>query len=219
MGRVKYPLTPDGQSLAEELVRAWDSGELSQMFVIQETLAGKGIIEYVVSAVESNEYRQLDYPAPHRNLISELAHYGMLSMETTGEREWEYLLLQELRNAVASDFEVSDYFLTFNAVGTIVSGDLVVHPGGNFQSGASTAGDVNLTNDQVIEKVESILGTEFLENQPALAEAISSLQQVDRSNSQSRMGRVISELGRCLEHTANFAGVIAAIQFISGVLR
>ncbi len=80
--------------------------------------------------------------------------------------------MQALRNAVENDFEVSDYFLAMNAVGTIVQGNLTLHPGAVMQSAASNTGSITQTNEQIADALTAALGEQFLQSQERVRQAV-----------------------------------------------
>jgi hypothetical protein len=130
-------------------------------------------------------------------------------------RRWRGILLQELWNAIESDFEVSDYFLTMNAVGTIVQGNLTIQPGAVFQSAASIQGDIQIT--ALADEIAQQLGQEFLADQRNrdVAESIDNLRNATDATRAEKLGKVIQELGRSLGHTANFAVIAQALLLIA----
>jgi hypothetical protein len=132
---------------------------------------------------------------------------------------YHILLMEELRNAVANDFEVSDYFLTFNAVGNIIymKGGIL----SNIQGAASYFGNISqrISNPELADQLIAILGQQTLQTDHNLAEAIRELSVSIESERQSKVGKVISELGRCLQHGANVTMVVQAIGFLAQVVR
>ncbi len=188
---------------------------------ISPSVVGEGKFD-IVTLSRERVLEKWGYPLA--GVLFELSRYGLIDIncQYTSEGRMariEILLLQELRNAVESDFEVSDYFLTMNAVGTIVQGNLTIHPGGYLQSVASNTGNVTLNIQQFADNLVEVLGRPFLEDHAALRESIEELRYSDESNKKSRIGKVIGELGHCLEHGANAATVITAIAQLSTYLN
>jgi hypothetical protein len=199
---MKYPLTPEAKGLAKELVDAWTTKQLAQLFYLYDmTSMGNNTVDVRITLGRLDHKLDLH---PDLAIIRELAIYGLIDVAKVRDDRTERIevtLLQELRNAVATDFDVSEFFLTLNAVGTIVHGDLTVQTGANYQSGASNLGDVQVTQ----------LGTSFLESQADLKNAIDALRIANEADKQSKLGRVVSELGNSLQHTANATVVVGAI--------
>jgi hypothetical protein len=123
----------------------------------------------------------------------------------------EILLLQELRNAIMSDFEVSEYFLTLNAVGTIVQGDLTIHPWASWHSAAVNIGNIEQNVEQLADELIQQLGQDILQANAELVLAIEELRNTKPSNRRENLGKVIQELGRSLGHTANAVAVGTAL--------
>lgn len=196
--RVKYPLTPETKAIAEELVNAWNTGKLEQILDVavsnHSVLVGGGVnFQFPLSA------------------LKELEEYRLIRVERT----W-VTLLQELRDAVANDFEVSDFFLTTSAVGTIIYGNLTLDKGALFQSAAAGIGDVNVTAQHLPDELVRLLGEDA--RRPEIAAAITELKTADESTRLGKMGKVIEELGRGLSHMKNAAGAIEAIILIARIL-
>lgn len=217
---VKYPLTAKAKEGARLLLKSWDEKKKDQYVAIASGDVQNENFD-IVSLSRERVLEEWGYPLA--GVLFELSKYGLIDVncQYTAEGKMariEILLLQELRNAVESDFEVSDYFLTMNAVGTIVQGNLTIHPGGFLQSAASNTGNVTLNVQQIADDLVGILGQPFLERQVALKESIEELRYADESNKKSRIGKVIGELGHCLEHGANAATLITAIAQLSTYL-
>ena len=164
---------------------------------------------------------QMIFEPPAIAVLKELATFDLLKLEETRSNTWNILFLQELRNAVENDFAVSDYYLTFNAVGTIITGDATITA--PFQSGASVYGNVDQKQDatpkELAEMMMTQLGTAFLESHKEVAEAIRQLQAAPQKNFGQRLGSVVLELGRSLQHGANTAAVLAAIAAVAPYFR
>ncbi|MBN1287252.1 MAG: hypothetical protein JXB47_17770 [Anaerolineae bacterium] len=213
--KIKYPLTESAKEGARQLVENWDSGKILQCTSIKlSTTSKRDIAQDLVrmSWDTLSEWGYLEAP-----ILFELAKYGLVDIETQYVNDGKVtvtrvLLLQELRNAVENDFEVSDYFLTMNAVGTVVGGDLIVHSGATYQSLGSGTAYQNV--EQVADDLERTLGVDFLQNQIELKSAIQELRNTVNQPKETRlakMGKVVQQLGACLEHSANAVAVIAAL--------
>ncbi len=224
--RVKYPLTNATKNAAQYLFRCWDSNKIEQGFTLMET--GESGEKRRNERRLSNGYGVLndDFESPSLENLKELALFRLLDLDVTyaGNPQrptpnWHILLLQELRNAVENDFQVSDYFLTFNAVGTIILGNPTISA--PFQSGASIYGNVSqeISSSELAQQLTEILGNELIQSNAELSAAIYELTNSIESERQSKLGKVVSELGRGLQHGANAYVVAQAIGFIGQVLR
>jgi hypothetical protein len=222
--RIKYPLTEAAKEAARQLVEFWDSKRINQLFQLLNSTAGNaGTIE-ITPGIGAENIAEVE--CPEINTFLELAQFRLISV-VYGDNRWEVLLMQELRNAVATDFEVSDYFLTTQAVGTVVVAD----QGGTVRIGALQSAstiDGSVTQTQNIETSEELAQTlaeilkEIIKSNATLADAINDLTIVPKADKQtffSKVGKVITELGRCLQDTANATVVIQAIFFISQFLQ
>ena len=209
MNRVKYPLTPEAQQAAIKLVKAWDSDKIEQLSQVWDEVTG-----YTSTLVM--KVKGIDHSFTEAN-FEELSLFGLIRKQYILGESRQILLLQELRNAVANDFEVSDYFLTFNAVGTIITGGTINAP---FQSAASIYGDVSqeISSPELVDKLLERIGLKLIEDVRELEVAIEDLKQTSPDNRKSQVGKVISELGRCLEHGANTVAVIQGISLLTRVL-
>src|SRR5690606_5989595 len=112
---------------------------------------------------------------------------------------------------------VSDYFLTINAVGTIIqAGATVLAP---FQSAAVGYGSLSQTqtaeNSQLAEKLIQMLGKQFLESNGEIVKAINEFRESTESERQSKLGNVISQLGNSLQHGANTIVVSQALMYLA----
>lgn len=206
--RVKYPLTTEAKEAAKILVEAWSTGKLEQRVNTKSR----------VGVDSSMLFRGTDVDIALPTLM-ELGKYGLVELNRQYDVQGraiflECLLLQELRNAVQNDFEVSDYFLTLNAVGTIVYGNLEVKEGAMFQSAAANQGNIIQNTGQLASELEALLGGDVLAENEPLQSAIQDLRTADESSRRRKMGKVIQELGRCLEHLANTGGVLAALALL-----
>lgn len=216
---MKYPLTDIAKNAAHNLLQAWLTGNVAQYFVISvssEIGEGSGPTVFV------HEGDLGDFECPPISTLWELMKFNMIDIRVEKleyhSENWTVLLLQELRNAVESDFEVSEYFLTMNAVGTIIQGDLTLHPGAVMQSAAANVGNIQQTNEQLADELTMKLGQEFLRSQEELRQAIEQLRTSVEVNRPSKFGKIVLELGRCLEHGANTVGVINGITMVAKYL-
>jgi hypothetical protein len=217
--RPKYPLTPEAKEAAKSLLEAWDNGEIQQSFYL------------IVQAIRDDEVRHLHlYPGtgarrsfqpPSLGVIRELGEYKLITLThvvDSRQERFEVTLLQELRNAVSSNFDVSDFFLTTSAVGTIIYGDLVMDKGSIFQSAAAGIGDANNAIQYLPDQLIRLLGEDTLKSYPKIDTAIKELKSANERTRMEKAGKVIEELGRALGHLSNTGGALDAITLIARVL-
>lgn len=213
---MKYPLTDSAKEAAKCLVTGWDSGILEQQFLVMISRYAAGSDTFI------HEGSHGDFDIPPLPSLLELSHFGLINVQRFlkqhADENWEILLLQELRNSVNSDFEVSEYFLTMNAVGTVVQGNLTMHAGSVLQSAATNTGIIQQSNEQLADALTTVLGREYLQTQSQLLEAIEQLRASAEVEKPSRLGSILLELGRCLSHGANAAQVIPAVTAVSSAL-
>jgi hypothetical protein len=162
---VKYPLTPEAKDAARRIVDAWNTGVLPQTMLFGHYHQGKVSIPTFFD-MGGNQINYDD--APERGVFFELAQFNMVIIRTFREgNTLEVILLQELRNAVATDFTVSEYFLTLNAAGVLnLGGTVHVVDGANHRLAPPTNGDRPITPAEIAEQLRTILGpqTEGLED-------------------------------------------------------
>ncbi len=204
---MKYPLTEEAKATAKALVAAWNNGKIEQRTLLH---APEVLIEH-----RRRNFLIIDNEKYIPSSLIELSLFGLLVIKNDGGSSYNVLLLQELRNAVENDFEVSDYFLTMNAVGNIIVNSTT----GPVQGVGYNTGIVHQNVEQLADYMTASLGQEFLETQTQLKTAIDELRTAVEANQQSKLGRVISELGRCLQHGANAAAVSAALIAVAPFLQ
>ncbi len=236
MQRPKYPLTPDTKSGAIELVRAWDNGLIDQYIRFRDSSDGNPKTEISpVSGVTGS------LTLPTIGILMELSRYGLIHVEKQVERKkvktfggvaypageprpptdelshyfWEMVLLQELRNAVENDFEVSDYFLTVNAVGTIIQGDLIAHSGSGFLSSGINYGLMTQNIGTLADSLLMALGDDIDDELRDLIDEAKNLVNAPTDEQRSLASRIMSALNRRIGTMANAAG---AIQLIANFL-
>jgi hypothetical protein len=197
---MKYALTDTAKEAARYLVKAWEAGDIEQQLTIT---VYRGDSEYRPNFVHG---ATPDFKSPSFATWRELARFDLVEVEV-GYESWDILLLQELRNAVANDFEIPDSAGQGQTLNVNVQGDI----NGSLIA-ALNIGEVNLSsNQQIADQLTSALGKGFLQGQDEIRKAIEELRQSIESERQSRVGKVISEFGRCLEHGANTVAVIEGI--------
>lgn len=214
---MKYPLTEDAKRAAEYLASTWNSGEIKQKLLVGQMsyIGGKETTVF--------EGAQPEFQLPDLASLLELAEFNLiriLRFSGKSQENWEILLMQELRNAVESDFEVSEYFLTMNAVGSIILGGLNIQPGGLYMSGASNVAEVHQSQsvETVADTLAQTLGRDLLQSQKALRTAIDELRDATATEKQSKIGNVITQLGNSLAHGANTATISTALMMLAQYL-
>lgn len=219
--RVKYPLTEAARQQAIRLVDDWNNGNLSQLFDVIDVTAGMANkIEIAGGLGVSN-----NYILPDLEILLELSKFNLIFIDTEfrldlQSRRWQVLLMQELKNAVAGNFEVSDYFLTVNAVGTVINGDNVTF-NAPFQSAASGIGNVSqkMSSADIANKLLEILTQDVIKTNSDLANAIHELSTSLENERETKIGKVISQLGRSMQHGANAYAVTQALLFLAQFFR
>jgi hypothetical protein len=179
---MKYVLTPEAKEAAKIIVAEWDKKSLPQKIIIVLTVGFNYDSYFIIGA--NQEFK---YPPSHA--WEELAKYGLLDLRYERDDKWHILLLQELRNAVNNDFEVSEYF----------------HPARS----SSEAADFLIT----------LLGQEFLETQTELKETIDELRTATKENQQTTLGKLISQLGNSLQHGSNTATIVTTLYNFSAIIQ
>lgn len=204
---MKYPLTETSKEAARYIVNAWVAGDVEQELTITFFTGDDEVhISGVFGASDA-------FSPPGFAVWRELAKFGLVDIVYDAQA-WDILLLQELRNAVGSDFDVSEYFLTLNAVGNIIINSSVQ----NAQGTGVNYGKVNQTIEQLADDIEARLSPELLQAQIDLKHAIDALRDAS-GDKQSKVGKVISELGRSMEHTANAVEIIGALIVVTPYLQ
>lgn len=176
---VKYPLSPEDKELATRLVEAWDSGILDRSFSIIEFRGGDRINGAVVADGSA-------FKTPPLSAYEPLAEYKLLTKDGSS-----ILLLQELRNAVNNDFELTEY-----AIAT--------------QTGLLVANEIK----ELSEQLRQVLGEDLLASNQSIAHAIQELSQVSEADKVSKAGNLIGQLGNSLGHINNTGGALQAILFL-----
>ncbi len=214
--RVKYPLTDEAKKVARYLVEAWNNEQIEQYLEIRYdyrrgsvNLEGAGLFGVLPAFT----------PPPNGTLL-ELSEFKLLSiMILPGNSSFRYqiTLMQELRNAVETDFEVSDFFLTTQAIGTVVTGDATFN--GPFQSGASIYGNISqeIASSELAEKLTDLLGTQLIAANNDLDSAIQELANAPEDGRKLQVGKVISELGRCLQHGASAVVIMQGLGLLAQI--
>lgn len=213
---MKYPLTEAAKAVAKSLVAAWDSDKLPQLIPMFEIRNDGGSWH-----TGFKRAIDVDFESPHLAIWLELARYGLVQYipePSKDEPKFEILLLQELRNAVATDFDVSDYFITMNAVGNIIVNSTT----GPVQGIGVNTGTVHQTVEQLADYMTATLGQDFLAANVELKAAIDELRTATTADQQSALGKVISQLGNGLHLGSSTATIVqallAAAPFLQGLV-
>lgn len=190
--RLKYPLTENAKDAAKMLVNGWQTGQINQHFHLIKEIRGANTNEVQIQGgLGVTEGFQL----PKLQNFLELSYFNLVSV-TRPTHGWDVLLMQELINAVESDFAVSDYFLTTQAVGTIISSAGSITITGTVAGAASIYGNVSQTVNELAQHLRQELGDELLKHEPELKLAIEELEVAVKQESRlSAAGKVILELG------------------------
>ena len=204
----KYSLTDEAKEAAKYLVENWNAGHIEQEFIALTTILGKGRHEPVVAGSHPN------FTCPPFGTLQELSQFDLVKI-TQKERSWAILLLQELRNAVESDFEIPDSSGTTTAVGNLFVNSTTTGP---VQGVGINTGEVYQNIEQLANDLSAKLGEEFLQAETQLREAIDALRTSTEANRQPRFGRVVQELGDCLAHSANTVALIQGLGILARVV-
>lgn len=215
---MKYPLTETARTAAKDMLDKWDRHELEQFMEI--TTKGQNVT--LAGLSQKRILQQAGYPLA--GILMEMAKYGLIDVKMIFDSEGhtkniQILLLQELRNAVENDFDVSEYFLTMNAVGTVVQGDLAIHPDSMLQSIGINIGTASQTLQQVTDEVSKILGDAILQTHTELKAAIDDLRKATAANQPTRVMKLVSLLSGGLEDTANTATILSAIFALTPLIQ
>lgn len=205
--RVMYPLTPEAKQASIDLVQAWNKGELDRFFILYEQHSDYGVANTFVASYYENK---TDFSPPKRDIFLELAEYGLVSI-IQSEEDFHVLLLQELKNAVENDFAVSDFFLVTQTIGTVIVAGDNFQLTGTVMSAATQSGEIIQSYETLAQNLSETLGKEYLESNHAIREAILGLSSGSTDDRRSKLGHVILELGRNLQHGANTATIGAAL--------
>ncbi|MBI5930368.1 MAG: hypothetical protein HY862_13745 [Chloroflexi bacterium] len=204
---MRYPLTEEAKTMARALASEWEEGKIEQRTLL---IGQTRLIEHrqrTLLRIGNNEYLP--------SSLTELARFELLVIERHRGSSYNILLQQELRNAVENDFEVSDYFLKMTNVGNIIANSTT----GPVQGVGYNTGIVYQNVEELADSMTASLGQAFLETQVELKNAIAELRTASEANQQSKLGKVISELGRCLQHGANTVAVVNALVSIVPFLQ
>lgn len=215
-GRVKYPLTEEAKEAARGLVEAWNSGELQQLFYVYDVTSLGDEAPEIITGLGATKLRSL----PPLGILLELAQYGLLSLEPSPRSAkgdaWQILLLQELRNAVRSDFEVSDFFLTTTAVGNIIMNATVNAP---VQGVGQALAPVTQNVELIVGEIKAMLGERFIEEHPDIERALKEFDDAPAEQLPNKGRRLIKSLAEVLQGVEQAAGVLQAIIFLSQFLQ
>lgn len=202
---MKYPLTETAKAAARDIVAAWDDGSLDQKFGV----AIFGPQHNQTTMIMTSSPHDLAFRSPAVEIWREFQEYKLIRNDN-----WQITLLEELRNAVRTDFDVSDYFVTMNAVGNIIVNSTT----GPVQGVGINTGNVQQTLEQLSDDLVATLSETLLETQLELRMAIDDLKMATTADCEPKLGKVISELGRCLQHGANTVTILSALNMVVGFI-
>jgi hypothetical protein len=194
---MKYPLTPEAKELARTLVEKWEKHPECQEWIIRPFPGGPSIL-YCPAGQDIS----IKVTKP---LLQELDRYDLVIKDDN-----LITLLQVLRDAVDNDFEMPETAQTATNIGTMFIGNPTIIDS-IIQGAANNTGPITQTSEQIADSLVDTLGKDFLQTQKDLHAAILELRQVGETDKQSRLEKVVSELGRCLDHSANAVTVISAL--------
>jgi hypothetical protein len=213
---IKYPLTDPAKDAARDLVAAWDKHILPQTMLFGHYVQGKvahpTFFDYQGSQIKYDN-------APERGLLYELAHFNLLVLRTFRDANTlEVVLMQELRNAVLSDFTVSEYFLTINSSGVLNMRGGTVNIADNAtrptprqlaQNNGYAAAAADIT-----ETLRELLG-DLLNRREDMAAALNTLAVADEDAHYVAALGVIAALGRALNDGEDSESVMAALDTLT----
>lgn len=185
---MKYDvLTDDAKKAAQRIASAWENGELNQYI---ELIIYRGDDQRKVQDILGAKDSFLS-DIPPLALWLELGKFNFLEIKKEGNG-YNVLLMQELRNAVASDFNISDYYLPW--------------------------GSIAKSMDEVVGYLYFKLGDQLVESNAEIKEAIESLKTAPDSEKQSRIKRFMAALVRSMDTGSNAAAIITAMPGIATLL-
>jgi hypothetical protein len=213
---IKYPLTDLAKQAARDLVAAWDARILPQTMLFGHYVQGK-VAHPTFFDYQGN---QIKYDsAPERGQLYELSHFNLLVLRTFRDANTlEVVLMQELRNAVLSDFTVSEYFLTINSSGVLnMQGGTV-----NIADSATRAAPRQLAQnngtaapaEDITETLRELLG-ELPNEREDLAAALNTLAVEDQDAHYVAAMSVVAALGRALNDGEDSETVMTALDTLT----
>lgn len=213
---IKYPLTDPAKQAARDLVEAWDARILPQTMLFGHYVAGK----VAIPTFFDYQGTQINYDkAPERGQLYELSHFNLLVLRTFRDANTlEVVLMQELRNAVHSDFTVSEYFLTINSSGVLnMRGGTV-----NIADNATRATPRQLAQnngkaapaEDIVETLREILG-DLPDKRDDLGAALNTLAVADEDAHYVAAMSVIAALGRALNAGEDSDTVMTALDTLT----
>ena len=213
---IKYPLTDEAKETARDLVAAWDERILPQTMLFGHYIQGK----IAIPTFFDYQGTQINYDnAPERGLLYELSHFNLLILRTFRDANTlEVVLMQELRNAVLSDFTVSEYFLTINSSGVLNMRGGTVHIAENATRATPRQLAQNNGNtapaEDVVETLRELLGDLSTERDD-LETALNTLAVADKDAHYVAAMSVIAALGRALNDGEDSDAVMTALDTLT----
>ncbi len=194
---LKYPLTMAAKVAARELVEAWDDDIVPQTMLFGSHRHGKVAVPMFFD-LQGN---QINYnKAPERGMMFEYAQFGLITLRTFREANTlEVILLQALRDAVLSDFVVSDYFLTLNSSGVLnMNGGIINIVDAPTHRPATHSLTRPVSSDALADTIRATLGT-LPDDHDDLHAALDNLQRANNGNRSQALSATITALGRLLD--------------------
>lgn len=205
---VKYPLTPEAKEEARALVKYWNEGKipgLISLTAFQLNPEGDSSIDKTWKPPSEASLRQFD--------LFNLVQYTVIPRPNDIPRR-ELLLLQELRNAVDSDFTVSEYFMTMNAVGNIIINSTT----GPVQGVGYSEGEVHQTMGALADDLEAHLAN-LSGVGKGLTDAINELRNAVKGEEKAKIGKVIEQVGFSIGMGADLATLVPVLYTLYLALR
>lgn len=186
---MKYELMDDAKEAAKKIATAFENKKLNKRLIIDMHNPGDDQMDFIFFINGADDDFNNDRPNIEQWL--ELADVGLIKMQKN-EGGYEVLLRQELLNAVASEFTISDFYLPI--------------------------GKMAVSMDDVANLLKEKLGSQFISNNPELREAIDALRASNEANRVSAFTAVYSSLSGLMENTANLVTILPAIPAFTAIL-
>jgi len=211
---IRYPLTDEAKAGARDLVEGWNDGVLPQTLLFGHHQQGKKMVPMFYDLTGN----QINFnKAPQRGAMFELAQFNLVMLRTFPEATTlEVIFMQELRNAVASDFVVSEYFLTLNSAGVLnIGGTVNIADAGARLMPTRTIQHIGEeSNEGLALLLREQLGPLPMENDD-LDEALLALEIADDADGRGPTLDLLTLLGRLLNRGEHEGRVMEAVDTIT----
>lgn len=208
-------LTGEAQKAARELAEIWQNSPNDQLWTLMELSSYGQISISMLKSLHSDKTYDVS-----RAILFELRDCGLLFIRPGSNGNLEVQLKQSLMLAVEQNFEIPIPSHKGNtAIGMLFQGDVTFGDNAVLQNAASNTGTINQSFQLLADHLTSVLRDEFLKTQVELKAAIDDLRTAVEADQQSKLGKVISELGNCLQHGANAAAVVVALNAAAPFLQ